>query len=236
MKGFFIRLLGLSMALVAILLLAAFLLYSRLPDLLSDKLSKALKVAVQIEDVHLSFSNITLDHLEIANIPKSVLPKAFSAEKIAFDAPLINYVKDAIVIDEISLDQVYLGLEFASPTNLQSNWSTIMAPLSAEKPSSETQKKVLIKTLILTNIQVEIVYKNKKGEIKKLPLIDKIVLTNINTEEGLPMNQIMNSVLGQMLKSVFLKENLKDAIDGLLQEPESAVDKLLTPFKGLFGG
>lgn len=234
MKGFCIRLLGGVAALTAVILLAAFLLYSRLPDLLSDKLSKALKIAVQIEDVHLSFSEILLDHLEIANIPKSILPKAFSAEKISFDAPLTNYIKDAIVIDEISLDQVYLGLEFASPTNLQSNWSTIMAPLSTEKPSSATKKTVLIKTLVLTNIQVDLVYKNKASAVKKLPLIDKIVLTNISTEKGLPMNQIMNSVLGQMLKSIFLKENLKDAVDGLLQEPESTLDKLLSPFKGLF--
>ena len=234
MKGFCIRLLGVTMALTATILLAAFLLYSRLPDLLSDKLSKSLKVAVQIEDVHLSFSRILLDHLEIANVPKGILPKAFSAEKICFEAPLTNYVKDAIVIDEINLDQVYLGLEFASPTNLQSNWSTIMNSLSTEKPSSSTKKTVLIKTLVLTNIQVDLVYKNKGSTVKKLPVIDKIVLTNISTEEGLPMNQIMNSVLGQMLKSIFLKENLKDAVDGLLQQPEITLDTLLSPFKGLF--
>ncbi|MES2198826.1 MAG: hypothetical protein V4489_01475 [Chlamydiota bacterium] len=236
MKGFCVRLLGVTIALLAVLSLGAFLLYSRLPDLISDKLSKTLKVAVQIEDIHLSFRNITLDHFEIANIPKATLPKAFSAEKISFDAPLTNYIKDAIVIDEISLDQVYLGLEFESPTNLKSNWATLMSPLSADKSSSGSKKTVFIKTLTLTNIQVDLVYKNKKNEVKKLPVIDKIVLTNINTEEGLPMNQIMNSVLGQMLKSVFLKENLKDAVNELLQEPESTVDKLISPFKGLFGG
>ncbi|MBS0627470.1 MAG: hypothetical protein JSS09_04590, partial [Verrucomicrobia bacterium] len=106
--------------------------------------------------------------------------------------------------------------------------------LSSDKPSSESTKTVLIKTLVLTNIQVDLVYKSKGDGVKKLPPIDKIVLTNINTAEGLPMNQIMHSVLGQMLKSVFIKENLKDAVDGLLQEPESTLDKLLTPFQGLF--
>lgn len=234
MKGFLSRFLGIFAVLIAVLCLAAFLLYSRLPDVVSDKLSKSLKVPVLIEDIYISFRTITIDKLEIANIPKSILPKAFSVEELSFDAPLINYVKDAIVIEEISLDQVYLGLEFESPTNLKSNWSVIMNSAPAEKTSSKSNKSVLIKTLVLTNIQVELVYKNKAGEVKKLPPIDKIVLTNINTAEGLPMNQIMNSVLGQTLKSVFIKENLKDAMNELLQEPENTLDKLISPFKGFF--
>lgn len=234
MKGFFSRFLSIVIVLGAICLLAVFLLYSRLPGFVSDKLSEALKVPVKIEDIHISYDNITLDRLEIANVPKSVLPKAFSAETISFEAPLTRYTKDAVVIDEIDLDHVYLALEFASPSNLQSNWSTLMNSIPPEKPSSKNKKTVLIKTLVLTNIQVDLVYKSKGNEVKKLPPIDKIILTNINTAEGLPMNQIMHSVLGQMLKSVFLKENLKDALDGFLQEPESTVDKLLSPFQGLF--
>lgn len=237
MKGFFSRLLGLVVALLAIACLAGFLFYSRLPDLVSDKLSKSLKVPVQIEDIKISLSNITLDHLEIANPPKSVQPKAFFAETISFEAPLTRYLKDAIVIDEVNLDHVYLDLEFDSPSNLQSNWSTLMAPLSSGKtPSKGSKKSVLIKTLTLTNIQVDLVYKNQGNNVKKLPPIDKLVLTNISSEEGLPMDQIMHSVLGQMLKSVFIKENLKDALNEFLEEPDSTVDKLLTPFKGLFGG
>jgi hypothetical protein len=44
----------------------------------------------------------------------------------------------------------------------------------------------------------------------------------------------MNSVLAQMLQSVFLKENLKNMLDNLIQQPEQ-IQKFITPFKGLFG-
>jgi hypothetical protein len=246
MKGWFGRLIGVGIALVAIILLGVFLLYSRLPDIASDKLTKMLKVAVQIEDIRLSYDKITIDSLEIANVPKSTLPKAFSVETLEFDTLLTNYMKDDIVIDEISLDKVYLGLEFVSPSNLTSNWTAILSPLTEESDSSkkdakkatkgsslEEKKTVLIKKLVLTNIQVEIVYKSKGSAVTKLAPIDKIVLTNISTEDGLPMNQIANSVLGEMLKSVLIKENMKDALDSLTQSPENTVEGL---FKGLFGG
>ncbi len=232
MKRISSYLLGLILALAAVGCITVFMFYSKLPDFVADKLSKALKTTVRIEAVKLSLSDITIDRLEISNIPKSVLPKAFSAETISFDAPLTRYTKDHIIIDEITLDRVYLGLEFASPTNLQSNWSVLMNSASSNESPSDGKKTVFIKTLVLTNIQVDVVYKNKGKNITRLPSIDKIVLTNISSEEGLPMNQIMHTVLGQMLKSVFIQENLKDAVESLFNQPENTIDKLLSPFMG----
>lgn len=222
-------------ALIGIIACAAFFLSSKLPGYLSDKLSEALKVAVSIKDIHLSYNNITLDDVVIGNVPKGILPKAFSAKKIFSDCPLTNYIKQKIEIDQIGLNDVYLGLEFDSPSSTKSNWSKIMKSLSSSEDTSSKDKKVIfIKTLILTNIQVDLVYRNKPGEIKKLRPIDKIELHNINSEEGIPMNQLMNTVLGQMLKSVFIQENLKEAVKDLLQSQDS-IDSLLSPLEGIFG-
>ncbi len=58
-------------------------------------------------------------------------------------------------------------------------------------------------------------------------------LTEISSEGGLPMDQILNSVLGQMLKEVFVKQNLKNMIQQFMNTP-SPVQQYLAPFKGFF--
>jgi hypothetical protein len=231
-----IRIIGLFVAILAPLCLAAFVLYARLPAMISDKVSKALETPVSLQKVALGLSNITLKNLVVSNVPKSVLPNAFSAGTISFNAPLTNYVKDDIVIEEIDMDDVYLALEFESPTNTKSNWNTLMKPLASKSSNATPSKKtVLIKTLVITNIRVDLVYKSKGANVKALPPIDKIVLTNISSEEGFPMDQLMNSVLGQMLKSVFIRQNLQDALNSLLNQPKDTVEGILSPFKGFIG-
>ncbi|MES2122485.1 MAG: hypothetical protein V4492_06880, partial [Chlamydiota bacterium] len=96
----------------------------------------------------------------------------------------------------------------------------------------ENARSVLIHKLILTNINVDVVYRKDGGKIKRLPPIDRIELTEVSSEGGLPMDQIMNSVLGQMLKSVFEKENLKNMMQDLLQN-QGDIQKYISPFKGL---
>jgi len=235
MKKFIAYCLTFFSAIIIILLVCGIALYFRLPSIISDKLTQALQVPVLIEKIYGSLHNITIKSISVGNVPKSILPKAFSAETISVDTPLTNYTKDPIIIESITLDHVYLGLEFVSPSNLQSNWSAILnnIPPSTSTDSS-ANKTTIIKTLTIKNIRVELAYKSQNGKVQTLPLIDQIVLTNINTEEGLPMNQIMHTVLGEMLKSIFIKENLKGAVENLLN-PQNTLQDLLSPIKGLFG-
>lgn len=92
-----------------------------------------------------------------------------------------------------------------------------------------------IKRLVLNNISVDLIFKKDGGKIKKLPTIDQIVLTDITSEGGILLDQLMDSVLGQMLKSVFTRENLQNMLKDLLQ-PQKTLDKVFKPFKGLFSG
>lgn len=242
MKGFLSSFLGWVVIVIVAIVIIVFIAWSRLPDVLANNLAKKLKVSVEIEDIRLSYDKITIDNFEISNVPGGILQKAFSTEKIEVDAPLHNYFDKAIEIDRIELDNVYLGLEFDSSKGTKGNWTTLMNNLqaSSEAESSKKEKKssdrsVLIRTLILTNIQVDVVYVKDGTPVKRLPTINRIVLTNISSEKGLPMDQIMNSVLGQMLQSVFMKQNLQNMLEGILNQPQGAIDKLLQPFKGLFG-
>ncbi len=141
-----------------------------------------------------------------------------------------------VVIDEIDLDNVYLGLEFKNAKSTDSNWTTIMSHLqttAAPKAAGpeEKERTVLIHKLVLSNINTDLIFKEDSGKVKRLPTIDRIELTEISSQGGFPMDQLMNSVLGQMLKQVFIKQNMQNMLMDFLQNPPSQVEKYLQPFK-----
>ncbi len=237
------------MIVVAILAIVVigFIAWARVPDMAANHLSKKLKVPVKIDDVSLGWQNLRINDVEIGNPPKSILPRAFACREIAVMAPFLHFLNKDVVIDEIDVNDVYLGLEFDSATSTNGNWTRIMSNMNSSSDSGNTQKKnktpqptpttertVLIRRLVLNNINVDVLYRKDGSKVKKLPTINQIVLTNVSSEGGLPMDQVMNSVLGQMLRSVFEKENLKNMLQDLIQQPGNQIQQWIQPFKGFF--
>jgi hypothetical protein len=242
MKKIFSSIIGLIVILVVAATVFGFIYWSRIPDLIATELSKKMKVAVSIDSIDLSWNEIDVKKVKIGNLPNSILAKAFSCNVIEVHTPVPNYLKPNIIIDEIDLKDVYLGLEFDSPSGTKGNWTRIMSTITASMNESSKSAKaaptgstrsVLIHRLVLTNIDVDVVYKKDGAKIKRLPRIERMVLNEISSEGGLPMDQILNSVLGEMLKQVFLKENLKNMMQEFMDVP-SPIQQYIAPFKGLF--
>lgn len=226
-----------GLALIALVIIS-FIAWARAPDMLASTISKKLKVSVAIDDMHLSLGAIEIDKLEIGNPTGSTLPKAFTSETIRIDAPLIRYLDEAIVIDLITIEDIYLGLEFDSAKSAKGNWTTIMSNgLSTTQKNEKTKRprKVLIKKLVLKNLSPELVYNQGDRRVRRLSTIPYMEFTNITSDQGIPSDEIMDSVLGQMLQSVFFKENLKNMLQDLILAPTDTIDTFLSPFKGLFG-
>lgn len=228
-------------ALIIIAILAtfigAFLLWSRMPDIASRKISKTLGVAVHIADIGLTLSRITVQNLDIGNPYGSRLSHALSTQEIDIAAPILNYLHDDIIIDRIDMKNVYIGLEFDSPHGTTGNWTTIMANADRAQAASSTtsaDKTVLIRRLILTNIQPDLLYRSE-GKVRHLPTIPRIELVNISSKGGDLSDQLMNSALGQMIKEIFIKENLKDALDKIFKQIPGGGGSPVDVLKGLFG-
>jgi uncharacterized protein involved in outer membrane biogenesis len=246
MKVFFSTIAGVIFIIVLAAVIIGFVFWSRVPDMLANNLSKKMKVSVSIDSIGLNWKKVDLKKIEIGNPPHSTLAKAFSCNEIDVNTPLIRYLDKNIVIDEIDLKDVYLGLEFDSPSSTKGNWTTIMHNIQSATSNSKTktkkgetanqgsQRSVLIHRVILTNINVDLIYKKDSGKVKKLPTIPRMELTEISSEGGFPIDQITNSVLGEMLKQIFIKENLKDMLQELMDRP-SPLQPYLAPFRGLFG-
>lgn len=221
-----------------VIVIAAVILFfiglSRVPDMLAGHLSKKFGVPVSIDSMHFNFKEIEVENIEIGNPKGYTLPKAFSAEEIGIFAPITHFIKDDIVIDEIEVDNVYLGIEFDSKSSTKGNWTQIFSNFKQRTDLDEKGgKKILIKKLIFRNIQTELLFRDSKG-VQKLPLIREIILTNIGTEGGIPIDQLTGSVLGQMLKEVFLRQNMEKMLQGIIKIPGNAIDTFLKPFEGFF--
>ena len=130
------------------------------------------------------------------------------------------HLKDEIIVDEIEIDGIYLGLEFNNAKGVDGNWTELMKSLetrsAASTEPSGKKRSLLVKKVVLTNINTDLVYRDS-GNVQHLPKIDRMELYNISSTGGVPVDQLMNSVLGQMLKQVFIRQNLKDMLQDLLK-------------------
>lgn len=237
MKTFVKSALGLVVLLFIGALILLFIMWSRVPDIVAGSLSKKLKVVVEIGDIDLSLRSIDIEKLEIGNPRGYALPRAFAVDRIGIEAPLTRYIHNDIVIDEITLDNVYLGLEFDSPKGAEGNWTTIMHNAKAAQSSSgKGNKTVLIHRIVLNNIQTDLLYRNQGGKVRRLPVIKRMELNEISSEGGGLSDQLMNSALGEMIKQVFIQQNLKDILDNVLSpgQGNNPVNQAIKQFRGLF--
>lgn len=207
----------------------------RASSFLSEYLSGKLKVAVKVEDISFSWNQIKIKGFEIDNVKGSILPKAFTAQTILIKTPLINFLKNDVVINHIIVDDITIGLEFDNIKSANGNWTRLIGNLySSISPSqgTEANRSVTIKKISLQQIKAQVVYKTDPQKIIALPVVKYEEFTNISSKGGIPIDQIMNSVLGKMLISLFAREHLNNMFQQFLN-PENAIKDLVAPFKML---
>lgn len=235
MKAFIRSLAGVVILLILAVTIIGFIYWARLPDMISNHLSKKMQVLVEIDDLAIYRKSLVFEKLEIGNLKGSVLPKSLSVESITVAAPLEMYFQNDIVIDSITMDNIYLGLEFDAATGTMGNWTRIMQNLENATPApSEIQRKVLIKKLICTNIRVDLAFRIKKGSVRHLTPIDRLEFTNISSEDGLPLDQISETVLGYMLKEVFKRESVNDMLENVMKLGPKKFQQFSKPFQQIF--
>lgn len=229
------RFLSFLVLIIVALVVVFFVVKSRVPDMMANNLSKKLGVSVSIDSIDFGMRKIEIDHVEIGNPRGYSLPKAFSAEEIELHAPITEYFKEDLVIDLIEVDNIYLGIEFDSTKGTEGNWKTIMRNFQQNAGlDKKDDREILVKTIVFKNIETDLLFRDQGGNPRRLPKIGRIELHNISTEGGIPTDQLMGTILAQMIKEVFIQQNMGNLLQEVIQSPGGAVDSLLQPFKGLF--
>jgi uncharacterized protein involved in outer membrane biogenesis len=215
-----------------VLFMAFYLVWHKVPSYLSNQLSNAFLTQVYIGDATLSPYTIALKKIAIGSPKNSRLPKSFACEKLSINTWLYEYLKDQVVIDEIVLDNVYLGLEFDTAQSTNGNWTILMQNLKNSKSAHQSKgnKSFFIKKLTVKNIQCQVLYNDRRNGLFDLSPIDELTFTDISTDKGFPIEQLMDSVLGQTLKEIFIRENLKDMLNKIIEQQDQ-IQQFVKPFK-----
>lgn len=235
MKTFWSIFIGLLVVIFALI----FFGWNFAPSWISKTLTNKAKVPVSIKYLSLTPNSIGVFGLKVKNPKNSELTYALKAKKIKSQAPLMTYFRQNIVIDELKVSHAYLGLEFESALRPQGNWTVIMNNLRQslhkdQKKPKENPKNVLIKRLIIKNLDIDLLIKQPKGKVQHLKPIESMEFENITSEGGLPTAQIMNLVMSEVLKEVFSQQNLMDMLKGTLQPPSMNNPQIFDGIKSLF--
>lgn len=233
------KLLRIFFILAIVAIVGLFFVWKKAPDIIASNLSEKMKVEVKIGDIALSTDTVSVKKIEIGNPKGSKLPVAFSTDSIEVRAPLVHYIDDAIVIDAIEINNIYMSLEFTSPTATEGNWPTIIDNLKKSSPPEEPKaqkeekngKSVLIKKLILTDINVDLIYTLTGGEVQKLKTIPRLEFDNVSSESGISLDQIITLILQQTLESVLKEQSLGNILEKAIESPKDILDTFISPFK-----
>jgi len=210
----------------AIILLLAILqlININFSHILGSVISSKLGVPVQIEKLHWNLEKITLHNLKVKNPKKSHLPYALMVEEVTLHTPLHNYFDDPIYLDTLLLDHIHVSIEFFNQDRSEGNWHTIFANLqNGNDDHKKNGKSWVIKNLNLYDIHVELL--NVGGKVQTLSPIAQLEFHNLNTEKGIPTEEITQIVVNHMMNSIFLVKGLKT----IFTLPKNILETLFDP-------
>lgn len=214
---------------VVVLAIALLILWGSLSTIVAHKISKAAKVPVSIESLQITPSSIQMSSFLMGNPTGWIQKTALKIGKTEIEAPVMTYFKKKTVIEKLQLDDVYLDLEFDKKGSKEGNWTEIMKNLGSKESKSNTDSEILIKRLILTNVNIDLVYRKPYGEISKLRPISRIELKNVSSKGGVPASEITRIVMQQALRNIFSKEGLQNMLQDVIDNNDAGGF-----FKGLF--
>jgi len=214
----------LTIGIIVILFALVMLVKHILPTFTSNKLSTITGTPVSIASIDLSSSTIKAHKIHINN-PKEYdkTPQALSIGTFTLHAPLFHFIKNNTVIDEISLNKVYMGLQFDSNKRSKGNWTIIMNNVnknifSKQKKTKDKGGAIHIKRLIINDLQIELAYTEENKANYMLKPIEQIEFTNISSDNGISLAQITNIVMREALCNVLSKEGLQNILEDIINK------------------
>lgn len=236
----------LSLAFLVILVaaLVGVYFYARRTSILSHYLSEKMGVSVHIDSVDISTDKITLNGLNIANPKGYSLPSALKIQTLSFNTPVSEYFKKEITVNNVTLSEVLLGVEFKDKSHTHGNWTEIIGNLdtnysTTQAPDESAKKKssgfrhdrtVRINQLLILNTTVQL---QLAGEpLKTLSPIAKMEFQNVTSEKGLPIEEITEIIIRKLIDEASILQGFSRMV---LTAPGSAAKAALSPFKVLFG-
>jgi hypothetical protein len=203
----------LSLALLC-LAVAIGITWTNRENILAHFMSRQLRVPVSIRTLDISKTSAEITRMWIGNFPKSQTATSFTAETLRLDATLDQIFGNPVTIEQIDINDIFVGIEFYDAKGNDSNWGRI---LNENRQKKSHSREYLIRTLILRNLTVELTQAN--GKVKRYPTIKQMEFHNISSASGFPVEEIEKAIFDMMMKDIFKKFQLDQLFKTIIPVP-----------------
>ena len=218
------RLLCIFVAVLLVIASMAYIAYANASLILAELIGHKTHTTVTIEDIHFHSGGFMIEKLRIGNPKEARLPTAMKVETIDIEAPYRQYFWNPIIIDKIQMSDVYVNIQLYTKDQTKGNWQTILANMEEDHKSFfSIEREAIIKKLIFTNIQIDLILSN--GKLHKLSPIERLEFDDVTSDKGIPTQEISEIIMQKMMNSIFLQQGLKAII-----EAPATVIKGVLPF------
>jgi len=204
-----------------IVFLSLIFLWALKAPLFSSFISHQMKMHISIAGIKIrpTFSKIYRFH--IRNPAHARGRTAFSAKNIIVDYQFKELREEPVTIDQIEVNDAFMGIEFYNTFGTQNNWTELLSKLNKKKKSTTD---VHIRKLVINNLEVEIRKMGLAGVFGspiQTKTIKRLEFDNINSKDGFPTEQLIQAIFG--------KSGLMKYIDTIYKAPGVLKDIFL-PF------
>lgn len=221
---------------VGFIFIIGIVIYLNLGKIVASQLSMKLHTDVTIGKMIVRPNSFTIYDLKIFSPCGSKLTTAFQAQELRFDIPLIRFLYPRILFERITISNIYAGVEFYDKKNTYGNWTQLLSNLDSDEPEIAAQslrtKTVFVHHLIFNNSVVDLAPYGKAAH--RLKPIPQLAFHNVNSQKGLPMNQITDLIARKFMQEVSILGNVGNMLQTIISIPANTVKGLLFPFKSLF--
>lgn len=206
------KLIGIILTIIIILCGGVYLAYTNADLIFAKIISRKAQVPITIKRVQFNRESFQIEELQMANPKGARLPTALKIEKIEVDSPYRQYFEDPIRIDRVHVNNVYVNIQIYNKEQTEGNWHTIMHNMEEDHNSPlSIERTAIIKKLILTNIQIDLILSD--GGIHHLSPIERLEFDNVDSDKGIPIQEISEIIVQKMMNSIFLEKGLKAIIE-----------------------
>lgn len=191
--------------------------------IMASYLTHKIKVPVSIGNVSIWPSQTNIRNFRVRNPHGFKTHSAFSVHNVEIVYDFHQLLQDPRRIQQITMDDIFLSIEFSNPLGTQNNWTAIASKIPPEE--SRSGKELFIEKLILTNLKVEIRGLGFTGA-PQVQQIARLEFDQIDSKKGFPTKQLIQ----QIFQGAGIQQYIKEAFD-----PENVLEKVLNPMQG-FGG
>lgn len=206
------KLIGILVVIIFLFVGAVYYVYANAAPILADIISHKTLTPVSIKEIEFYRNAFEIKELKIDNPKEARLQTALKSESITVAAPYRQYFWDPIEIEKIEMSDVYVNIQIYDKDQKEGNWQTIVHNMSIDHKSPlSIERSALIKKLVLTNIQIDLILSD--GKLRRLSPIDRLEFDNITSDKGIPTQEISEIIVQKVMHSIFLEQGLKSVIE-----------------------